>query len=146
MDLGTLTVDDAGNFAGVKTLPEEIAPGLHVLQAVGYGPAGQRRTLSLGILVVPWIELNQGTRTPIGQHDRIRTSGMTGGIEVGSRLVPWIKFNGQGSFSGGKATIRVKADGSFTWTRRIKTTRGLTAYVSWQDITSNEVYWPRVRR
>ena len=146
VDLGTLTVDDAGNFAGVKTLPEEIAPGLHVLQAVGYGPAGQRRALSLGILVVPWIELNQGTRTPIGQHDRIRTSGMTGGIEVGSRLVPWIKFNGQGSFSGGKATIRVKADGSFTWTRRIKTTRGLTAYVSWQDITSNEVYWPRVRR
>ena len=145
VDLGTVPVDEAGDFSGIKTLPEEIKPGLHVLQAVGYGPAGQRRALSIGILVVPWLELNQGTRKPAGRHDRMSTTGTSGGIDAGSKVMPWIKYNGQGAFKGGKANIRIKADGTFTWTRLIKKSKGLTGYVSWQDIKSNEVYWPKVR-
>lgn len=145
VDLGTVSVDDNGDFSGIKRLPDEIKPGLHVLQAVGYGPAGERRALSIGILVVPWMELDQGTRSASGRHDRIKTSGTTGGIDTGERLAPWIKYNGQASFKGGKANIRVKADGSFTWSRLIKTSKGLTGYVSWRDIKSNEVYWPKVR-
>ena len=145
VDLGTVSVDDAGNFSGIKRLPDEIKPGLHVLQAVGYGPAGERRALSIGILVVPWLELNQGTRKPAGRHDRMSTTGTSGGIDAGSKLTPWIKYNGQGAFKGGVANIRVQADGSFKWTRLIKKSKGLTGYVSWNDIKSNEVFWPKVR-
>ena len=145
VDLGTVSVDGNGNFSGIKTLPEEIKPGMHVLQAVGYGPAGDRRALSIGILVVPWLELNQGTRKPAGRHDRMNTTGTSGGIDAGSKLTPWIKYNGQGAFKGGVANIRVRADGSFTWTRLIKKSKGLTGYVSWNDIKSNEVFWPKIR-
>ena len=145
VDLGTVPVTQSGDFEGVKTLPEEIKPGLHVLQAVGYGPAGQRRVLSLGILVVPWLELDQGTRTAAGRHDRIRTTGSSGGIDAGQRLMPWIKYTGQAEFKNGVANIRVRADGSFTWTRKIRKSKGLTGYVSWEDITSNEVFWPKIR-
>ena len=145
VDLGTVSVDDNGNFSGIKRLPDEIKPGLHVLQAVGYGPAGERRALSIGILVVPWLELDQGTRTPAGRHDRMSTTGTSGGIDAGSKLTPWIKYNGQSTFKGGVANIRVQADGSFKWTRLIKKSKGLTGYVSWNDITSNEVFWPKVR-
>ena len=72
-------------------------------------------------------------------------AGDSGGIDAGSKLTPWIKYNGQGAFKGGKANIRIKADGTFTWTRLIKKSKGLTGYVSWQDVKSNEVYWPKVR-
>ena len=73
------------------------------------------------------------------------TTGTSGGIDAGSKLTPWIKYNGQESFKGGVANIRVQADGSFKWTRLIKKSKGLTGYVSWNDIKSNEVFWPKVR-
>lgn len=70
---------------------------------------------------------------------------LSGGIDVGQRIMPWIRYNGQTEFKGGKANIRIQSDGSFTWSRQIRKDKGLTAYVSWEDITSNEVFWPKVR-
>lgn len=48
-------------------------------------------------------------------------------------------------FKGGRASIMIKTDGTFRWTRLIKRSKGLTGYVSWQDVKSNEVYWAKVR-
>ena len=49
------------------------------------------------------------------------------------------------SFSGGKATIVVQADGSFTWTRQIRKDKAVTGYVTWTDVESNKVTWLKVR-
>lgn len=145
VDLGMVPVGIDGTFNGTKPLPANIKPGVHVLQAVGFGPQGQRRVLSIGLLVVPWITLDQGTRVAEGRHDRIRTTGSTGGIDPGVRLTPWIRYVGQKDFKKGIANIVVQADGTFRWTRQIKKSKGLTGYVSWQTTYSNQVFWPKVR-
>ena len=119
--------------------------GQYVLQAVGRGPSGETRARSLGVLVEPSLVLDQGTRKPDGRHDRIRTTGTSTGIPEGTKLTPYIKYSGQSSFTGGKATIVVQADGSFTWTRQIRKDKAVTGYVTWTDIESNQVTWIKVR-
>ena len=143
--VGTVKTDARGSFSGTATLPADITPGDHVLQAVGYSPAAQTRAMSLGVIVEPWIVLDQGTRKAEGMHDRIRTTGSSGGIDAGAKLTPWIRYAGQGAFTQGVASITVQSDGSFTWTREIKRSKGLTAYVSWVDTESNRVFWAKVR-
>jgi hypothetical protein len=143
--IGTLRTDARGSFRGTATLPADIAPGEHVLQAVGFSPAGQSRALSLGVIVDPWIVLDQGTRGTEGRLDRIRTTGTTAGLEAGTRLTPWIRYSGQRGFQQGRSTIRVQEDGTFRWTRKIRANRSLTAYVSYTDIASNRVRWAKVR-
>ena len=143
--VGTVKTDARGNFAGTATLPEDILPGDHVLQAVGYSPSRQSRAMSLGVIVDPWILLDQGTRTAAGMHDRMRTTGSSGGIDAGVKLTPWIRYAGQGAFKQGVASITVQSDGSFRWTREIKKSKGLTAYVSYVDVESNRVFWAKVR-
>ena len=143
--VGTVKTDARGNFTGTATLPEDILPGDHVLQAVGYSPSKQSRAMSLGVIVDPWILLDQGTRTAAGMHDRIRTTGSSGGIDAGVKLTPWIRYAGQGAFKQGVASITVQSDGSFRWTREIRKSKGLTAYVSYVDVESNRVFWAKVR-
>lgn len=143
--VGTVKTDSRGSFTGTATLPADITPGDHVLQAVGYSPAKQSRAMSLGVIVEPWIVLDQGTRKAEGMHDRMRTTGTSGGIDAGVKLTPWIRYAGQDSFTPGVASITVQSDGSFRWTREIKKTKGLTAYVSYVDVTSNRVFWAKVR-
>lgn len=143
--VGTVRTDASGNFAGTATLPEDIAPGEHVLQATGYSAGRQARAMSLGVVVEPSLVLDKGTRTAAGRHDRIRTTGSSTGIEVGTRLTPWIRYNGQTAFTKGKATITVQSDGTFRWTRQIRKDKGITAYVSYVDVKSNEVLWAKVR-
>lgn len=143
--VGTVKTDARGNFAGSATLPDDITPGDHILQAVGYSPTAQSRAMSLGVIVEPWIVLDQGARKAEGMHDRIRTTGSSGGIDAGVKLTPWIRYAGQGAFNQGVASITVQADGTFKWTREIKKTKGLTAYVSYVDVESNRVFWAKVR-
>ncbi|MFM9133916.1 MAG: hypothetical protein ACKOT0_00520 [bacterium] len=143
--VGTVRTDARGSFAGTATLPKDIDPGDHVLQAVGYSPTRQSRAMSLGVIVERWIILDKGTRAADGRHDRIRTTGTTGGIDPGTRLTPWIRYSNRSGFEEGKATIVVQADGSFRWTRQILKTRGVTAYVAYLDTESNRVFWARVR-
>lgn len=143
--VGTVRTDASGNFSGTATLPEDIAPGEHVLQATGYSPGRQARAMSLGVIVEPSLVLDRGTRKADGRHDRIRATGSSTGIEAGTRLTPWIRYNGQTSFTQGKATITVQSDGTFRWTRQIRKDKGITAYVSYVDTRSNEVFWAKVR-
>ena len=146
VELGTATVGIDGTFDFTKPLPADIKPGNHVIQSVGYGPRGQRRTLSIGVVVQPWITLDKGTRKAAGLHDRITTGGDTGGIDPGTRLTPWIRYTGQTAYKQGGANIVVLSDGTYRWTRLIKKSKVLHAYVSWTDITSNTVFWAKVRR
>lgn len=143
--LGTVITNGAGDFAGTATLPEGIEPGDHVIQAVGLSKAGAVRAVSLGVRVLPSLELNQGTRKPDGRHDRIRTTGTSTGIPAGTKLTPYIRYSGQSGFSKGKATITVQADGSFRWTRQIRKDKAVTGYVAWTSIDSNQVTWVKVR-
>lgn len=143
--VGTVPVDAQGSFRGVAALPTDIAPGDHVLQAVGSSPTGQTRALNLGVRVLPSLVLDQGVRATDGRHDRIRTTGSSTGIPEGARLTPYIRYGGQQTFSQGKATIIVQADGSFTWTRQIRKDKAVTGYVAYAPAESNKVTWIRVR-
>ena len=127
------------------TLPDTIAAGDHVLQAVGLTAQGQPRAVSIGVRVRAWIRLDQGTRAAAGRHDRITTTGTTAGIATGTRLTPWIRYSGQDSIREGSATITVGSDGAFRWARLIRKDRAVTAYISFTDIESNRVTWVKVR-
>lgn len=144
--IGTVKVDAQGSFLGTATLPRDIKPGTHVLQAVGFGPSGDTRALSLGVLVEPSLVLDQGVRIK-GKgriHDRINTTGSSTGIDEGTRLTPYIRYTGQRNFTKGKATIVVAADGTFRWTRQIRRDKGVTGYVAYRDLASNQVTWVKL--
>jgi predicted outer membrane repeat protein len=143
--LGTVTVAQDGTFSGAKTLPEAVLAGDHVIQAVGFGPGGALRSVNLGIEVRAWIALDKGKRVDAGRYDRIRTSGDTGGVADGAKLAPYIRSRGHEQFTKGKATIAVKPDGTFTWSRKIRSQKALAAYVAYRDVRSNTVVWARVR-
>jgi hypothetical protein len=142
--VGTVRTTRAGTFTGLATLPDSVKAGQHVLQAVGTTTEGKPRAMSLGVLVTRSLTLNQGTRTADGMHDRIRTTGSSTGMDAGVKLTPYIKYAGQSTFSEGKASIVLQADGTFTWTRQVKKGKKLTAYVAYTDVKSNEVVWLKV--
>jgi hypothetical protein len=143
--VGTVKTNSSGNFSGTATLPEDLAAGEHVLQAVGYSPTLKARAMSLGVIVDPWIVLDKGVRKNDGRHDRIRTTGSSKGIPEGARLMPYIRYTGQDSFKPGVANITVQADGTFRWTRQIKKSKGVTGYVAYQTLESNRVFWAALR-
>lgn len=121
---------------------------VQALNGAGWSPSSAASTAvtpTPGPSPSAWITLDQGTRQPDGTHDRMRTTGDTSGIGAGTLLTPWIRFAGQKDFKQGVASIKVQSDGTFTWTRLVRNSKGLTAYVSWTDITSNRVFWARVR-
>jgi predicted outer membrane repeat protein len=144
-DLGTLTISADGRYGAVIELPDTIAPGSHVLQAVGVGTSGERRVLSLGVVVDAWIDLKRGKRTPSGRFDVVRATGTTGGLPAGAVLTPWVRSPGQDTFRRGSASITVRADGRFEWTRKVQKSKGLAAYVSYAGTDSDRVYWARLR-
>lgn len=142
--VGTVRTDARGEFSGTATLPEDIDPGEHVLQAVGLSKTSQTRAMNLGVLVEQSLVLNQGVRKPAGRHDRIVTDGSSTGIPAGVKLTPHIRYN-TGEWKNGVATIVVQSDGTFKWTRLINKKKRLTAYVSYLDVESNRVVWQKVR-
>ena len=144
--VGTLVTDGKGSFAGRPTLPAGITAGKHILQAVGLTSAGLPRAMSLGVLVTPDISITliKGTRTKDGRHDRINATGTTTEVPAGTKLVPYIQYRGQGGFTKGKASIGVQADGTFTWSRRVLSSKSIAAFVAWEDVASNRVMWARI--
>ena len=144
-DLGDITINADGRYSATIEMPDDIAPGPHVLQAVGVGTSGERRVLSLGIVVDAWIDLKRGKRTPAGRFDQVRATGKTGGLPAGAVLTPWVRSPGQDAFRRGSASITVRADGSFQWTRKVQKSKGLAAYVSYKGNDSNKVYWARLK-
>ena len=91
MFLGSLSIDRQGNATGRVDVPGSIASGPHVLQITTYVSDARVIAVSIGALLSARMELDRGTRTPQGRADRIRTTGLTAGLEPGTRLTPWIR-------------------------------------------------------
>jgi uncharacterized repeat protein (TIGR02543 family) len=49
--LGAIDTDSAGDYSGTVPIPAGITPGTYTLQANGFAPNGQVRSLSLGVVV-----------------------------------------------------------------------------------------------
>lgn len=146
--VGAVGVNNNGTFSGVVDLPTGLAPGDYTLEAVGVTVSNDARAIVLGITVETpseSITLIKGKRTADGRHDRVRTTGLTSGIPAGALLIPYIRYGTNGSFTAGKASITVQADGSFRWSRLIRKDRPLVAYVAFADTMSNTVAWKRIR-
>ena len=144
-ELGDVSVDAQGNATGTAPLPGDVASGDHVLQAVGVMPGGGQWVLNLGIRVKSWISVEKGARVAAGRYDRITTTGIAGGLQPGTRLTSWIRYSGQATYTKAKARIVVQSDGTFRWSRLIRTDRAVTAYLTHEATRSNSVTWRRIR-
>jgi len=94
---------------------------------------------------LPTLTLDQGVRAVDSRHDRMRTTGVSTGIEPGTKLTAWIQYSDRDGLGVGVASIVVQEDGTFRWTRLIRKDRAFIAYVSYTDTYSNTVVWERVR-
>lgn len=143
ISLGSATTDAKGAFTATVSLPRDVALGDHVLQIVGVTPTGALRAVSVGVRVEPdaSITLVKGARTDAGVHDRIRATGTASGLPAGAVLTPYVRLQGRSTFVAGAARIVVQPDGSFRWSRLVRSNRDVTAYVAWTDVASNEVTW-----
>jgi hypothetical protein len=149
MDLGRISVDDLGDFLGTVPLPADLKPGEYVLQVTGVTTSNGERAVSLGVRVVEnnaTITLVKGKRVSENRRlDRVRSTGTSTGVPAGTKLVPYVRFGNRGAFTQGRATIIVREDGSFRWTRKVGKTRQVQAYVTFASAQSNTVKWARLR-
>lgn len=146
--IGSVGVTSTGRFSGEISLPGDLVAGDYTLEAVGVTASNQARAIVLGITVEQpdaSITLGKGKRAADGRHDRLRTTGMTSGIPVGARLMPYIRYGASGAFKPGIASVIVQADGTFRWQRKIRKDRAITAYMAFVDTQSNKVTWKKVR-
>lgn len=118
---------------------------VEALNGAGWGATSTPSSAVTPTPVIAELILDQGTRVADGRHDRIRTTGSSVNVPAGVRLTPYIRYTDQSSFTRGKATITVESDGTFRWTRQIRKNRGLEAYVSWEGVNSNRVFWAKLR-
>jgi len=141
--IGTVRTNAQGSFKGTATLPADIAPGAHVLQAVGLSPTGQTRALSLGVLVeVSRTILITGTRVDGAQDRQIRVRGTTTGLE-GSRLTPYFRTQDKQGYTAGRNIRPLESDGAFKWKR--KTGKRIHIYFETGGIRSNRITIPKVQ-
>ena len=68
-------------------------------------------------------------------------SGIATGVAPGTRLVAWTRASGQKAFVRSKVRVVVGADGTFRWSQRVPATKGIRAYVSYEQFRSNRVTW-----
>jgi hypothetical protein len=162
--LGTFTVAKDGTFAGRARLPQSVPMGDHVVQVVGVAPDGTTRALTVGLRVQPWITVVKLPRRPIVRavsgsgstvvtprgdivptYDQLRVRGDSGGLAAGTVLTAYLRFSGKKAFVKAATTVKVRANGTFTWSRKIKAGKALAVYIAWQDTKSNTVRWPRTK-
>ena len=143
--VGVFTTDLQGDFAGTATIPATVAPGDRVLQSVGWSRANEVRAITVGVVMSPSLEVKADSRSPEGNSDRVRLTGVAAGIKPGTTVTPHFRFGSSRDFRKGKSTIVVKADGTFAWSRLVAKDKAFVAFVSYQDTGSNRVAWRPVR-
>lgn len=143
--LGSVTVDAQGSFRGTVNLPPGVAPGARVLQAVGVTPAKQTLALNFGVVVDPSVSLKKGPRKPGPQRDRIKVTGTTAGVPAGSILTPYVRLGPKKPYEAGVTSIKVRADGTFTWSRLVPRKVPVSVYVAYRDIESGRLTWTKAR-
>jgi len=94
--------------------------------------------------VRPRISLDPGERTANGINDVVSTAGETTGIPAGARLTPYVRHSRDATYKAGVADVLVSADGSFTWSREVRRSKPLFAYMAYQGAESNIVIWVRL--
>ena len=92
----------------------------------------------------PRISLDPGERTANGINDVVSTAGETTGIPAGARLTPYVRHSRDATYKAGVADVLVSADGSFTWTREVRKSKPLFAYMAYESAESNIVIWVRL--
>lgn len=143
--VGQFTTDAEGAYSGTADIPRTVKTGPKVLQTLGWSPTNEVRVLNLGVRIDPSIVLNKGARVSVGKSDRVRATGEVIGLAPGTKLTPYFRYTNQREFRSGGASIVVKADGSFTWSRLVRRGSGVIAYVAYKDDASNRVTWARLR-
>lgn len=144
--VGAALTDGDGNFGVTLGLPQDLAPGTHVLQVVGMGPQRQVRALSIGITVQPWFRMIKGARLKSTHHDRLWATGISGGLPEGARLTVRVRYGREDNYRYGTAIVVVGADGGFRWSRLITGRKSISAYMSHRDVRSNTVEWVPIPR
>jgi hypothetical protein len=149
MDLGSIAVDDLGDFLGTVRLPADMQPGDYVLQVTGVTTSNGERAVSLGVRVVDnnaTITMIKGKRVSDTRRlDRVRATGTSTGVPAGTKLTVHVRLANRGAFTTTKATVIVREDGTFRWTRKVRANRPLQAYVTFTSTQSNTVRWARIR-
>jgi hypothetical protein len=118
---------------------------VEALNGAGWGARSKPTSAVTPQQPVVSLLFNAGPRVTEGSRDRIQATGSTVGVPAGAVLTPFMRYSGEARFRQGKAAIEVQTDGSFTWSRKVRSSRGVTAYVMWKDTESNRVTWTRVR-
>ena len=103
--------------------------------------AGWSAASSPGATVVPLATPEVSTILITSSRDRnqksiARIEGTTTGL-VGAQVVPYVRVAGKSTFSPGKSTRTVDADGKFTWQRTAK--KRFTVYFASGEVTSNRL-------
>jgi hypothetical protein len=49
------------------------------------------------------------------------------------------------AFKAGAVTVEIRADGSFTWKRKVRPDKSVALYMAWRSTDSNTVRWRTVR-
>ena len=143
--VGVFTTDLKGDYAGTATVPTSVAPGDRVLQSVGWSRANEARAITVGVVVSPSLEVKAESRSPEGNSDRVRLTGVVTGIEPGSTVTPHFRFGSSRVFRKGNSNVVVQADGTFAWSRLVAKDKAFIAFVSYQDAESNRVAWRPVK-
>jgi hypothetical protein len=94
--------------------------------------------------VRPRITLDPGERKTNGVNDVVSTVGQTSGIPAGARLTPYVRSSRGAAYVAGVANVVVAADGTFTWSREVRKSKPLFAYMAYEGAESNIVIWVRL--
>lgn len=94
--------------------------------------------------VRPRITLDPGERTANGVNDVVSTMGQTSGIPVGARLTPYVRLSRDAAYRPGVGNVVIAADGTFTWSREVRKSKPLFAYMVYEGTESNTVIWVRL--
>ena len=65
-------------------------------------------------------------------------------VPAGSRLTPYVRSSREATYKAGVADVVVSADGSFTWSREVRKSKPLFAYMVYESEESNTVVWVRL--
>ena len=143
--VGVFTTDVQGDYVGTATIPATVAPGDRVLQSVGWSRANEVRAVTVGVVMSPSLEVKADSRSPEGNSDRVRLTGVAAGVKPGSTVTPHFRFGSSRVFRKGNSNVVVQADGTFSWSRLVAKDKAFIAFVSYQDAESNRVAWRPVR-
>ena len=117
---------------------------VQALNAGGWGPSASSGPVTPVGPPNYNITLDPGERTANGVNDVVSTMGETSGIPAGAKLTPYVRSSRGAAYVPGVANVVVAADGTFTWSREVRKSKPLFAYMAYEGAESNIVIWVRL--